>query len=310
MRPASDRAVRRRRTAGNAVAVAAALAAAACGSGRGITPIRTPFDHGVYFHERGDLDAAIAWYRAALLEDERDVRARFNLASALDEAARARRGGDPQAAAALLAEAEREYRRVLDHDRANVRAEVNLAAIEADRGDAVAARARLERAITASPELALPRVALALRQRAGGDTAAAAATLRAALAVAPLDYSANLLLGRTLADQGRVDEARRSLQAARRVDPHARSGLLALAELEAAAGKDGEALALVEQVLLQDDGDLDARLLAAELCERRGLLEAAVHHAWRARDLDRDVPPRLDHAARLRRLYESLLRGP
>lgn len=306
MRPAGERG-RRRRSA----AFAAALAlAAACGSGRGITPIFTPFDKGVYFHEHGDLGAAVAQYRAALLEDERDVRARFNLASALDEQARARRGDDPDAAAALLDEAAREYRRVLEHDPDNVRAEVNLAAIEADRGDLAGARARLERAIAAHPELALPRVALALRQREAGELAAAEATLRLALAAAPLDYSANLLLGRVLGEQGRIDAARQAFAAALRVEPHASSGLIALAALEAQADRTGEALALVEQVLLQDEDDLDAQLLAAELCERRGLLEVAVSHAWRARDLDRGSPPRLDHAARLRRLYELLLRAP
>src|SRR5262249_10897197 len=109
----------------------AGLLLAACGSGPGITPIRTAFNRGVYHHSRGQLDAAIDQYRAALDEDPGDHHARFNLAAALDEQGRAQRAaGHADAGAATLAAAEREYRRILAADPTAVRASVNLAALE------------------------------------------------------------------------------------------------------------------------------------------------------------------------------------
>lgn len=280
-----------------------AVAAAGCFGGPGVTPIRTPFNRGVWHHENGDPDAAIAQYRLALAEDQHDVRARFNLAVALEECSHRRQPADP----ALAAEAEQQYARVLVDDPDNLRALVNLAAIERDRGDVEAARRRLLQARASAPAVALPCTALAVLQQSTGDVVAAEASLHEAIAREPLDFAANLQLGRLLAAAGRRDEARAAFAAARRREPDSVDALLALAELEAAADRSGEALALVEQALLQDDRCFAAHRLAAELCERRGRLEQAVFHAWQARDLDPELPPRFDHRAQLRRLYERLL---
>lgn len=280
-----------------------ALLVGSCFGGPGVTPIRTPFNRGVWHHENGDLEAAIAQYRLALEEDAHDVRARFNLAVALEECSRRSRPRDPT----LAAEAEQQYGRVLVDDPDNLRAQVNLAAIERDRGDLDAARRRLLQARTSAPAVALPCTALAVLHEAAGDVVAAEAALREAVAREPLDFAANLQLGRMLGAAGRHEEARAALAAARRSEPDSVDALLALAELEAAADHLGEALALVEQALLQDDRSFAAHRLAAELCERRGRLEPAVFHAWQARDLDPEAPPRFDHRAHLRRLYELLL---
>jgi tetratricopeptide (TPR) repeat protein len=284
---------------------------AACGSGPGVTPIHTAFNRGVYHHSHGELDAAIAAYREALADDPDDVRARFNLAAAHDEQGQERRlEGDETAARAAFAIAEREYRRVLEHQPGNVRAEVNLAALEHERGERDAARSRLQAAIDANDELALPRTALALRLLESGDVEAARQLLDAALQREPTDLGANLLLGRLHAGQGRIDEAREAYRAALRGEPHDPGALLGLARAEAAGGRANEAMVLVEQVLLQDGANLDAHLLAADLHERNGALEDAVFHCWRARDLDRGKPPRADHEARLRELYGRLLAAP
>lgn len=280
---------------------------AGCGGG-GITPIRTPFNKGVYHQSRGELDLAIAEYRAALAEDRTDVRARFNLAAALDEQARALRGEDPAAAAALWREAEDGYRTVLELQPDNVRAQVNLAALAAQRGDEEIARALLRDSIRQHPELALPRTALAMRLLAAGDAAAAEPLLREALRHEPLDTSANLLLARVHVQAGRTEAARTALRAVLRRNPEASAVRLELAELERRAGNRAEALALTREVLLQDDADLDAHLLAADLARADDRFETAVAHLWAARDLDRGPVRRIDYDAALRELYQALLK--
>ncbi|HEX6810562.1 MAG TPA: tetratricopeptide repeat protein [Planctomycetota bacterium] len=307
MAPAAER-----RHRGARVGLAALLAGlAACGTGRGVTPIHTPFNRGVYHHSRGELAAAIAAYRDALAEDPGDVRARFNLAAAHDQQGQELgEAGDAEAARAAFGFAEREYRRVLQDQPGNVRAEVNLAALEHERGEVAAARTRLEAAIAANDELALPRTALALRLLAAGETDAARGQLEAALQREPTDLGANLLLGRLHAEQGRVEAARDAYRAALRSEPDDPGALLGLACVEAAADRAGEAVALVDRVLLHDGGNLEAHLLAADLHEHQGALEDAVFHCWRARDLDRRRPARRDYQARLRELYARLLAAP
>ena len=64
---------------GLVLALLAALAMAGCFH-RGVTPIKTHFNKGVYHYAKGDYRAAIGEYRMALEEDPGDDRARFNLA--------------------------------------------------------------------------------------------------------------------------------------------------------------------------------------------------------------------------------------
>ena len=56
---------------------------------RGVTPIQTHFNKGVYQYARGDHEAAIGEFRMALEEDAGDRQARFNLAEALESRASA-----------------------------------------------------------------------------------------------------------------------------------------------------------------------------------------------------------------------------
>lgn len=287
--------------------VLALLLAVGCTSQPGITPIRTPFNKGVYHHSRGDLDLAITEYRQALAEDPDDHRARFNLAAALDERGRQQlAAGDVEASARSLQAAEQQYRQVLARQPDELRANVNLAALEYERGDVGAAIARLERTIARQPDLALPRTALALRLLEHGDLPGAERQLTAALRSDPDDLGANLLHGDLLAQRGDVDGARLAYLRALRRAPDDPGTLVALGRLELRGGRQAEALSRLEQVVLQHPTHREAHLLLADLHEQRGELEDAVFHLWRARDLGpaAAVPAT---EARLRSLYQLLL---
>lgn len=289
----------------------AALALAACGSGPGITPIRTAFNKAVYLHTSGDLQAAIDEYREALAEDPDDRRARFNLAAALDEQGRELlAAGRDAAAQQALAAAGHEYRTVLARHPDDMRASVNLAALEYERGETGAALARLRAAIAAHPDLALPRTALALRLLQADALAEAGTLLEEALGLEPTDLGANLLLGQLSERLGRTDAARAAYQTALRRAPEDAGVLVALARLELGAGRPAEAEALLQRVLLSPGRNLEAHLLLALLNERRGSLEEAVFHLWQARALDRPQAPQVDYHARLRGLYRRLLDEP
>lgn len=286
-----------------------AVLLAACGSGPGITPIRTAFNKGVYHHSRGELDAAIAEYQEALAEDPGDQRARFNLAAAHDEAGQAHRAAgraeDAQRESAL---ARQGYREVLQRDPHEVRAAVNLAALEYEGGEAAAGEQRLLTAIADHPDLALPRTALALRRLQAGDAEAAARLLQAALADEPADVGANLLYGDVCLRLHDVDGARKAYRTALRREPDDVAALVALARLEHGAGRDVEALALLQQAVLGPGReDREAHLLLAEVHGQRGELEQAVSHLWRARDLDQRRPGPVDYRARLAAWYRRLL---
>lgn len=288
-----------------------ALAATACLGGGGITPIHTPFDRGVHLQAQGDLEAAIGEYREALEEDPDDWRARFNLATAYDAlAARRSAAGEEAAAAELRERAERTYRSVLAQRPANVRALVNLAALEAETGRSESARRRLEAAIEAAPDLALPYTALAAHLRRQGDDAGARRRLRQALEVDPSHPGALLLLGDLERERGRVEEARRAYRRALARADDEPGVLLALGELEVEAGRSAEARSWLERVLHLDPEHFRAHLLLARLAEARGALEDAAWHVWQARRTQPAGPGRgLDFDAWLLRLYEGLARS-
>lgn len=287
------------------------LVVAGCLGGGGITPIRTAFDRGVYLQANGDLEAAIGEYREALEERPRDWRARFNLATAYEAmAAQRAAAGDERAAAELRERAEQAYRVVLAQRPTNVRALVNLAGLEAETGREEAARRRLEAAVEAAPDLALPYTALAAHLLRGGDVAGARRRLLQALEVDPTHPGALVLLGDLERERGRFDAARRAYRRALARTADEPGVLLALGELEMESGRAFEAGNWLQRVLHLDPEHFHAHVLLARLAEARGDLEEATRHVWRAR---RVRPPsgvnEPDFDAWLLRLYEGLVRS-
>ncbi len=304
--------------------IAVLLATAGCLK-RGVTPIRTHFNQGVYHYSHGDYRAAISEYRLAVEEDAGDHRARFNLAEALESRAtrveRDERDGDAAGAEALRREAEEHYQGLLAADPHHLRASVNLAARELDRGDNAAAEARLRAAIERHPRSALPRVALAahrLRQGEEPTIREAVALLEEAVARDRAHPDANVLLGHacaaldrlgTASDPDLVARARAAYERALDHVPGDVGALMGLARLERRAGQLDRAESLARRALYILPDLLAAHLMLADLLDARGELEEATTHLWRARQLETFDRPRLtpeDYRRRLLDLYRRL----
>ncbi len=288
---------------------------------RGVTPIRTHFNQGVYHYSHGDYENAISEYRLAIEENAGDHRANFNLAEALESrATRLERNGHADRAEALRNEAEEHYRALLAADPGHLRASVNLAARELQLGDRAAGEARLRSAIEGHPRSALPRVALAAHRFRTGDPAAtreAVALLEEALDRDRANPDANVMLGHAYAALDRrgadPDLAARAREAYGRALDHTPSdvsALLGLARLERRAGEDNRAESLARRALYVRPDLLEAHLMLADLLEGRGELEEATAHLWRARQLEGERrQPRLspdDYRRRLLDLYRQL----
>ncbi len=297
------------------------VATAACLK-RGVTPIRTHFNQGVYHYSHGDYEAAISEYRLAIEEDAGDHRALFNLAEALESrATHLDRRGQIEQAEALRREAEEHYRTLLAADPGHLRANVNLAARELQLGDEAAAEARLRSTIERHPRSVQPRVALAAHRFRRDDPAAvldAVALLEEALARDRTSVDANVLLGHAYAaldlhgnpDPELAAGAREAYERALDYAPADVGALMGLARLERRAGKPDRAESLARRVLYVRPDLLGAHLMVADLLETRGELEEATAHLWRARQLEDDarkphLPPE-DYRRRLLGLYRRL----
>ncbi len=301
--------------------VALLLATTACLK-RGVTPIRTHFNQGVYYYAQGDYQTAIGEYRQALEEDAGDHRARFNLAEALESrATRLERDGDAAGAEALRREAEEHYRSLLATDPHHLRANVNLAARELDVGDPAAAESRLRTTIERHPRSALPRVALAAHRFRAGDPQAlreAADLLEEAVARDRTHPDANVLLGHAYAALYRSGDPDPDLAARARAAyertldrvPGDVGALMGLARLERREGLLDRAESLARRALYILPDLLEAHLMLADLLEAQGELEEATAHLWRARQLEGDArEPHLstgDYRRRLLDLYRRL----
>ncbi len=265
---------------------------------RGITPIRTHFNQGVYHYSNGDYQAAITEYRLAIEENAADHRAQFNLAEALESrATRLERDGHAEQAEALRSEAEEHYHALLAADPGHLRANVNLAARELQLGDAAGAEARLRSAIERHPRSALPRVALAAHRFRTDDPSAirdAISLLEEAIDRDRANPDANVLLGHAYAALARHDGADpelvvRSREAYEQTLGHVPGdvgALLGLARLERRAGNHFRAESMARRALYVLPDLLEAHLMLAELLEARGELEEATAHLWRARQLE------------------------
>jgi tetratricopeptide (TPR) repeat protein len=298
---------------------------------RGVTPIQTSFNKGVYHYSKGDYQAAIGDYRMALEEDPGDYRARFNLAEALEAAALRRElEGEPDGAEELRREAEEHYLRLLAEDGDHLRAAVNLAAREFQRGDEDAAVARLEEAIARHPRATLPRVALGahrLRQARQSTPELrrelldeAIRRLEEARHRDPTGVDANMLLGHAWAARARhapegerdalYGRARESYEKALERDQEDLATVLALARLERQTGRLRRAEHWLRRALYARPDLLAAHLLLARTLSELGDLEGATLHLWRGREIDKGRWSRMseeEYRQRLLELYQRLI---
>lgn len=270
--------------------------------------MRTAFNRGAYHYAAGELVEAIAEYEAGVAVDPADWRARFNLAVALEARADAVQDADPAAAERLRQRATAAYQAVLAERPDDLRATVNLVAMQARDGEPAAAAAQLVALADAHPAAALPRAALAAHLLRAGRAAEALPWLEAAAAQAPGSAQVHLLLGDARAQLGDAVGARNAYTAALRRGEGRHAALLALAHLDMDAGELDEARAHAEQLLLVDPDHAAAHAVLADVLEAQGELEGAVYHLWRVRDAADG--PAAEVVDRLRRLYRRLLDEP
>ncbi len=301
------------KSSSSALALAVVLVVA-CGH-RGITPIRTHFNKGVYLYSQGNYDGAVGEYRMALDEDPGDHRARFNLAETLEVKATLLESADAlDEAEKLRSEAEEHYRAILAQRPDDLRASVNLAAREMAQGDVDAAETRLHAAMERHPRSPLPRVALAAhRLRQAGDDpdtiADAVELLEEALGRDRRNVDANMLLGHAYAALDEPDEAREAYLRALEHAPSDVATLMALAHLEAQAGHPQQSESWLRRALYVRPDQLEAHLLLSEALDAQGNLEGATFHLWRSRQLEDERWPRLspeEYDRRLLDLYRRL----
>ena len=143
----------------------------------------------------------------------------------------------------------------------------NLALIQRSRGELLAARATLERAVVQYPEYQRGIYNLGLIRRDLGDHAAAEASFRASLALEPGHARSWSELGELLLARGEADSARQALEQAIRFNPDAigdrrRLGraLMLLDRPGEAAARFAQALALAPGSASAAEGWVDARL--------------------------------------------------
>ena len=307
------------------VTVSLGLVLLGCGfGGGGVTPIRTPFNKGVYHYAAGRWDAAIAEFRLALEDDGEDFRSQFNLAMALEaKAGEAMRSGEAEESERFAAEAEREYRVVIARRPQNVRAAVNLAACEYESGRKQEARSRLRAVIAAHPDAVTAQTALAahLLREAGQASSLSEAQqklgeaqqlLEQAVGEDAADITANMLLGDLYARRRQPQRAREAYRRALQRDASDIGTLLALARLESAQGEHADAVIWAQRVVYVDPNHVDAHLALATSFEAMEEFWRALVHVQEARELDHGPVARRsseEYRARVIHLLERVREG-
>jgi tetratricopeptide (TPR) repeat protein len=224
---------------------------------------------------RGQVDAALAHYRAALEVKPDDVKALNNLGNAL--------AGRGEVDAAIA-----QYQKALEIQPDDVDAHNNLALALAGRGQVDPAIAHFRRALEIKPDFGLAHDNLGMVLAGRGQVDAAIAQYRTALEIKPDDVQAFNNLGNALAGRGEVDAAVAQYQKALEIKPDdvdARNNLgLALA----GRGQVEEAIAQYQKALEIKPDSAEAHYNLGLALAGRGQVEEAIAHYRRAVEIKPD----------------------
>ena len=200
------------------------------------------WQQGNYQRERGDLEQAVASYRAALAVDPDYLEALFNLGEALLSLGRAEEAREPLTAA-------------LELDPTHAPSHLALGVVLEQLGDASAARNSYRRAIRYQPDMVDAHNRLGVSYLVAGDAPRAEEALRAAVLVDPTSARAQHNLGVLLAETNRVGEALAHFEQALAVDPDRASTHHKLGMALVILGRNEEGIAHLEQALALQPGD-------------------------------------------------------
>lgn len=180
-------------------------------------------------------------------------------------------------AAGQTKQAERAYRKIVNRDPANIRAQSRLAAMALDRGTLDIARTALGAALSHAPDEPDLHQLLGRLLDAQGRAQEAISAFASAINLKPDHLGAHRGLAPLLHRQGRHQEARKSANIALTLAPKSVSLLLLLADIEEASKAPDAALAaLTKAAQIDPDNVTTARRLSEVLLDLGKIAEAAV----------------------------------
>jgi cytochrome c-type biogenesis protein CcmH/NrfG len=150
---------------------------------------------------RGNVEGAIAEYREALKKDVKLPGLRFQLAEMLSAP---HVDSDPK-------EAEQEYRRALEENPLDIRAECRLGEMAPSRSEMQDAMARYSHAMKMRPDDSAANVGMAKALMGAGQTAKAEAYPKLAIASEPFDATAHMRLAAVYREAGNSADAAREV---------------------------------------------------------------------------------------------------
>jgi tetratricopeptide (TPR) repeat protein len=274
----------------------------------GITPVHTAFNRGVYQHSKKNYDQAISEFHTAIEENTDDFRAWFNLGAAYQAKADVLvLSGNLKQVSALTDQADKAYRMVIKLKPGNIRASVNIAAIDFERGRKDQAKQRLDKLIETYPRHALPHAAYGAHLIHDKEYEQAREHLLQATKLDPGNLEAEYLLGLALWRLKDTNGARKAFEQALKKDPDDMATMLALGELEYEQKKYNSAYGYLTGALFIEPDLLRAHHLLAQISLKQGNVELAVLHLWKARRLSKNEKQIEGYKSQLVELYKALI---